>query len=150
MNEQMKKQEHGANNLAKDLKKQLDIMDRNMKTQETKNREIVIQNNKLSETLAMEKQKSTALGRELKMCKEDLQKSMAASTTHINQDETIEDLKKTIKNLEKKSTCASMLCDCLEQEMDQFYMYAEYIGENWSSRNQSESDLGRVVYDMTK
>ena len=75
---------------------------------------------------------------------------MATSRTQINQDKTIEDLKKKIKDLEKKSTRASLLCDCLEQEMDQFYMYAEYIGENWSSRKQSEVDLGRVVYDLTK
>ena len=50
MNEKMKKQEHEANNLAKDLKKQLDIMDKNMKTQETKNREVILQKDKLSET----------------------------------------------------------------------------------------------------
>ena len=150
MNEKMKKQEHGANILAKDLKEQLDIMDKNMKTQETKNREIILQNDKLSETLAKEKQKSTALGRELRKCKEDLKRTMATSSTQITQDETIKELEKTIKYLEKKSTRASMLCDCLEQEMDQFYMYAEYIGENWSSRKESEFDLGRVVYDLTK
>merc|ERR1712215_49894 len=125
-------------------------MDKNMKTQEMKNREIVIKNNKLSEALAKEKQKSSALGRDLKMCEEDLQKSMAASNTNINQAETIENLMKKIKGLEEKFTRASLLCDCLEQEMDQFYMYAEYIGENWSSRKESESSLGRVVYDLTK
>ena len=140
MNEKMKKQEHGADILAKDLKKQLDIMEKNMKTLETKNKEIVLQNNKLSETLAMEKQKSNALARELKICKEDLQKSRATNNTQ----------KKKIKDLEEKFTRASLLCDCLEQEMDQFYMYAEYIGENWSSRKQSGSSLGRVVYDLTK
>ena len=40
MDRKMKMQEHGANNLAKDLKKQLDIMDRNMKIQDMKNKEI--------------------------------------------------------------------------------------------------------------
>ena len=75
---------------------------------------------------------------------------MATSSTQITQDETIKDLEKTIKDLEKKSTRASMLCDCLEQEMDDFYLYAEYIGENWSSRKNSEFDLGRVVYDLTQ
>ena len=125
-------------------------MDRDMKTLKTKNSEIVTRNNKLSEALAKEKQKSSTLGRDLRMCKEDLQKSMAANNTNINQAEMIENLKKKIKDLEEKFTRASLLCDCLEQEMDQFYMYAEYIGENWSSRKQSGSSLGRVVYDLTK
>ena len=68
---------------------------------------------------------------------------MATSNTQITQD-------KTIKDLEEKFARASKWCDCIEQEMDQFYLYAEYIGENWSSRKTSEFDLGRVVYDLTK
>ena len=58
MDKKIKTQEHGANNLAKDLQKQLDIMDKNMKTQEIKNREVIIQRDKLGETLAKEQQKT--------------------------------------------------------------------------------------------
>ena len=61
--------------------------------------------------------------------------------TQNNQDKKIEDL-------EKKLERSSKWYDCMEQEMDQFYLYAEYIGENWSSRKTSDFDLGCVVHDL--
>ena len=67
---------------------------------------------------------------------------MKSKITTQNQDKKIEDLEKKLKR-------GSKWCDCMEQEMDQFYLYAEYIGENWSSRKTSDVDLGRVVYDLT-
>ena len=134
MDKQTKAQETGANSLARDLKRQLDIMDKNMRSQEARNRDITRQNSKLNENLAKEKQNSSALGRELQLCKKDLQKNIATSKTQTNQDQIIQDLKTEIKDQENKSKQASLLCDCLQQEINDFYIYAEYIGENWSSR----------------
>merc|ERR1712121_375027 len=112
MDKQTKAQETGADRLAKDLKKQLDIMDKNMKAQDTKNRDISLQNRRLNENLAKEKHKSSALGIELKLCKEDLQKSIATRNSQTNQDHIIEDLKREVKDLKNKSKQASLLCDC--------------------------------------
>ena len=129
-------------NKAKELQRQLEIIEDKIKIQELESRKITHQRDKLEEALLKEKQNSTALARDLNKCKKDLKKSKVKINTQNNQDKKIEDL-------EKKLERASKWCDCMEQEMDQFYLYAEYIGENWSSRKTSDVDLGRVVHDLT-
>ena len=114
-------------------------MNDKIKAQELESTKIILQRDTLEKTLLKEKQKTTALSRDLKNCKNELKKS---KVTTQNQDKKIEDLEKKLKR-------GSKWCDCMEQEMDQFYLYAEYIGENWSSRKTSDVDLGRVVYDLT-
>ena len=61
-----------------------------------------------------------------------------------NKDTKYNDQNEKIKDLKEKVDRTSQLCDCMEQEMDEFFLFAEYIEENWSTRKNSKFDLGCV------
>ena len=59
---------------SKELQRQLDIIEDKIKTQELENNRIIQQRDGLEKTLFKEKQKTAALDKDLKNCKEYLQK----------------------------------------------------------------------------
>ena len=36
-------------------------------------------------------------------------------------------------------------CDNIESEIDQLFLFAEHISENWSLNQQGEEDIGRTI-----
>ena len=84
------------------------------------------------------------MGRDLNKCKNELRKNKVEQNKLQKRFKDLDQMKskintqnnqdKKIEDLEKKLERSSKWCDCMEQEMDQFYLYAEYIRENWSSR----------------
>ena len=75
MDEQMVRQKHGENKLAKDLKKQLDIIENKFKAQELENSKIIRQKQELEKLLAKEQNNSAALGSKLDQCLINLKSS---------------------------------------------------------------------------
>ena len=75
MDEQMVRQKHGENKLAKELKKQLDIIENKFKAQELENSKIIRQKQELEKSLAKEQHNSAALGSKLDKCLKDLKSS---------------------------------------------------------------------------
>ena len=71
----MEMQKHEANKLAKELKKQLDIIENKFKAQELKNFKIIRQKQELEKSLAKEQHNSAALGSNLDQCLKNLKSS---------------------------------------------------------------------------
>ena len=143
----MKMQEHGANKLAKELKKQLDIMENKFKAQELENSKIIRQKEELEKSLAKEQQNSAALGSTLDKCLNDLKSSTEREYSMHERFKHLELMqgKITTQLVNKVKLCKSLYRPCSEDEYssqsDNDYAHSE---EDFKEEEESQDSLQRA------